>query len=175
MRLPKPQSTLGRAVLPVLGGIGFFALLALATWIAAVFLSRNPDRVSERFLPTTFDLSATRMAKSIAKDGPIILGDLSGPDGKRTLVLDHTGDSPLENFQAYFAYPSDRDPSCAVVQVKHTRQFTASCDGRTIEVEQLAPAQGVTIYPNIDDELITIDLRPPRTTTTTTAVTSSTT
>ena len=156
MQLPRPRTALGRAVMPVLAGIAVFALLGLATWIAAVFLSRNPERVSDRLAVTTLEVGRVEaVADQIADHGPIIFPDLMRAGGLRTVVLDHTGADPREGWQVYYAYPADRDVDCKVKQVKHTRHFT-DCDHRTIEVEQLTPPPGV--HPQVGDT-ITIDLR----------------
>lgn len=156
MRLPRPRTTLGRAVLPVLGGIGVFALLGLATWIAAVLLSRNPENVSDRLAPAVFEVGPIEpIAETIAKNGPIIFHDLARPDGLRSLVLDHTGDDPKDNWVVYYAYPADRTPDCKIEQIERTRKFT-DCDQRTIDVEHLAPPPGV--YPQVGDS-VSIDLR----------------
>lgn len=156
MQLPRPRTTLGRAVLPVIGGIGVFALLGLITWVTAVLLSRDPERVSDRLASPTFEVGPIGfVAERIADGGPIILPDLVRAGGLRTVVLDHTGGDPKLGWRVYYAYPADRDPGCKVTQVRRTRQFT-DCEHRTIDVEQLAPPPGV--FPLIDDD-VTIDLR----------------
>ena len=55
----RPTSPLGRAVLPVAGGLAFFALLGLATWGIAALLRDNPEQVNERLAQTTFEVGNT--------------------------------------------------------------------------------------------------------------------
>lgn len=152
-----PRSTLARAVLPVLGGIAFFAVLALALWGAAALLSRNPEDVNERLAVDTFEVGDVDSLSSIIEaDGPLIFPDLVKAGGTRTVVLDHTGEDPAIGWRIYYAYPADRDLACKVTQVRGTRQFT-DCDGRTIDVEQLAPPIGVN--PTTLGGIVMIDLR----------------
>ncbi len=151
-----PQSTLARAVFPVLGGVVFFTVIGLILWGAASLLSRNPEDVSERLVPTVFEVGNTEnIARIIDEDGPLLFQGLTGAEGERSIVLDHTGDNPKKGWRAYYAYPADRDPACLVEQVRGTRQFT-DCEGRTIEPEQLAPPPGVQV---ILGDKVSLDLR----------------
>ena len=162
---------MARAVVPVLAGIGFFAVLALFLWGVAAYISNNRDQTSAAFAPTTFDVGRTQsIAASINKDGPLIFPDLLRSRGKRTIVLDHTGDDPQQGWHIYMAYPKDRDVGCKVEQVRLTRNFI-DCAKRTIATEDLAlPPAGV--YPNVfADGTLSLHLIPttaqPTTTTTT--------
>lgn len=152
----QPTSPLGRAVLPVAGGIVFFALLALATWGIAALLSKNPDRVSTRLATPTFEVGRTEtIAELIADQGPLLFQGLVGKEGDRSVVLDHTGDTVKKGWRVYYAYPADRTADCLVEQVKGTRNYT-DCEGRTLPVEQLAPPEGVQVLVN---DRVEIDLR----------------
>lgn len=160
-----PTSTLGRAVLPVVGGIVFFTVIGVVLWGVAALVSRNPEDVSDRLVETVFEVGDTEnIARIIGEDGPLLFQGLVGSRGERSVVLDHTGDDPLTGWRAYYAYPADRDPGCLVEQVRGTRQFT-DCDGRTIETEQLAPPPGVQVI--VGDE-VSLDLRAATTAITTT-------
>jgi hypothetical protein len=151
-----PQSTLARAVVPVIGGVVFFAVMGLILWGAASLLARNPEDVSERLAPTVFEVGNTEnIARIIDEDGPLLFQGLTGAEGERSIVLDHTGDDPDDGWRAYYAYPADRAPTCLVEQVRGTRQFT-DCEGRTIETEQLAPPPGVKV---IVGDKVSLDLR----------------
>ena len=55
----QPRSNLARAVLPVVGGLAFFALLGVVTWGIASLLSRNPEKVEERLAQTQFEVGPT--------------------------------------------------------------------------------------------------------------------
>jgi len=67
------------------------------------------------------------------------------------------GSEPQLGWRIYLAYPADRSTDCAIEQIRGTRQFT-DCDGRTIDVSDLAlPPDGVV--PQVsDDGLLTLDL-----------------
>lgn len=152
----RPRSLLARAVLPVVAGIGFFAVLGLALWGVAALMSGNADQTEQILVPTYQDLGRTdTIAGIIDRDGPLLLPDLVGDD--RTIVVDHTGDDPQQGWAIWLAHPADREASCTVEQIEGTRQFT-DCDGRTLEVEQLAlPPVGV--QPIVSENgLLTLDL-----------------
>ncbi len=144
--------------MPILAGIAFFGVLGLFLWGIAAYISNNSDEAT--LAPTTADIGSTKtLSAIIAEDGPIILPDLLRANGKRTIVLDHTGDDPQQNWRIFMAYPADRDVTCKVTQIKLTRDFT-DCEGRTIPIEDLAlPPRGVRpiIYPN---GTLTLDLLP---------------
>ena len=157
--------------MPVLGGIAFFAALGLFLWGVAAGISNNSDQTAKRFAPTVFDVGRTKsMANIVTKDGPLIFPDLLQSNGRRTIVLDHTGDDPQKDWGIYMAYPADRDVSCKVTQVRKTRTFT-DCDGRTLQVTDLA-APPIGVNPVVSpDGLLSLDLLPasaePTATTTT--------
>jgi len=155
MRRPQLRSPFARAVVPVLAGIGFFALFGLALWGVAALMSDS--EASQDFSGDFQEMGRTdAFADAIAVNGPIILPDLIGDD--RHIVLDHTGADPQFGWAIYAAYPADRDPTCIIEQIESTRQFI-DCEGRTIEVEDLAqPPAGVAPIVG-DDHLLTLDLR----------------
>ena len=160
MRRSQLRSPLARAVVPVLGGLAFFVALGLFLWGIASYISRNSDSTANRFAPTVFDVGRTSaIAKSIAADGPLIFPDLLQSNGRRTIVLDHSGSDPQTNWAIYMAYPADRNVSCKVTQIQRTRQFT-DCEGRTILVAKLAlPPPGVNPVVS-PDGLLSLDLLP---------------
>lgn len=152
------KSTWARAVVPVLGGIAFIALLGLATWGVAAWISRGGADVTDQFAPTRFEVSTVETAANIVEsDGPIIFPGLNTTTGERTLVLDHEGDDPTRGWTIYYAHPVHR-PDCPVEQVVGTREFI-DCDGATIDVTELSPpAPGVN--PVVENQrVLYIDLR----------------
>lgn len=152
MQRPQLRSNLARAVVPVLLGIGFIILVGLMLWGVAALTANNSEDATANLAPEFQEMGrAEWVADQIADSGPIILQDLIGSD--RNIVLDHTADG----FQIYLAHPADRDSSCQIEQVKHTREFT-DCEGRTLQPEDLAlPPQGVRPIINGDGSL-TLDL-----------------
>jgi len=171
MRRPQLRTPLARAVVPVLGGIGFFAVLGLLLWGAAAYISGHSTK--QNLAPTTFAVGNTKLiAETVAKDGPLLFADLLRSSGKRSIVLDHTGDDPQQKWRIYMAYPADRTVDCKVRQIPSTRTFT-DCDGRTLQVEQLAdPPAGV--QPVVfNDGSLELDLLPNATQPTTTEPTTT--
>ena len=137
------RSPFARAVVPVAGGIAVIGLLLLVTWGIAAYISAGGADSTERLAPVTFRVGGIEArAESIAEDGPLIFPGLDTTSGERTLVLDHEGTDATRGWRVYWAYPADGDPSCAVEQVRGTREFV-DCDARRLEVTALAPADGV--------------------------------
>jgi hypothetical protein len=152
----QPRSNLTRAVLPVVGGLAFFALLGLLTWGIASVLSRNPEQVEERLAQTQFEVGSTEaLAELIAEDGPLLFQGLVGDSADRSIVLDHQGDDPAQGWRVRYAHPSDREPTCKVAQIEQTRQYT-DCDGRTLEVDDLARPEQARV---LVSDVVVIDLR----------------
>jgi hypothetical protein len=153
VRGPRLRSPLARAVVPVVGGLAVIGLIFLGTWLVALSVNR-PTALA----PSTFSIgSVQNRARSIAEDGPILLPGLATTTGRHTVVLDHTGDDPTSGWRLFWAYPDDRDETCLVVQVRGTSAFD-DCDGRRIDVADLAPAAGA--LPIVENsETLTIDLR----------------
>lgn len=152
------QSTWARAVVPVVAGIGFFAIVGMFLWGVAALLSGNETQTligSRTFTPGP----ARVWAASIDRDGPILFADLSGTTGDQSVVLDHQGDDPLRGWRLFLAHPSDRPITCKVSQEPRTANFT-DCEGRALTVDQLAvPAQGVGPAVS-NDGVLSLDLVP---------------
>ena len=142
MDSPRLRSPLARAVVPVLGGIAFIALFFGGLWLAAIRINNNADEGS-RVANKVFEVGkVTNLAKAVAEDGPILFPDLRSPDGVRSVVLDHRGTDPARGWQAYYAYPADRDATCLVTHVQGTRTFN-DCEGRSLQPEQLTASAHV--------------------------------
>jgi hypothetical protein len=157
--LPQLRSPLARAVVPVLGGIVVLALIAAFTWVMAIVISNNSDGASERLAPSTFTIGDVEaLSTSIAEDGPLLFPELGTSIGTRSIVVDHTGDVAADGWRVYWAYPADRPATCVVEQIVGTRTFR-DCDGRVIDVEDLAPPDR-GVFPRVDDRTtLVIDLR----------------
>ena len=151
------RSPLARAVVPVLGGALVIALIMLATWGIAALLKEHP---SERLAPSTFTVGGVEgLADEIADHGPLLFPGLNTTTGERTLVLDHQGEDATRGWRVFWAYPADRDSTCAVTQVQGTPMFT-DCDGRHLDVSDLAPPTDV--HPVVENrKTLSIDLRAP--------------
>jgi hypothetical protein len=155
---PQLQSAWARAVVPVVAGLVFFALFALVLWGVAALVSGSGSETDTLASRTFEPGSAASWAEIVERDGPVIFPDLLGTDGDKTVVLDHQGDDPLAGWTLYLAHPADRPIECKVTQVRFSRQFT-DCDGRTIEVTDLAPPpEGVYPVVSPTDGVLTLDL-----------------
>lgn len=157
MRFPQYKSPLARATMPVVLGIGFFALMFAALWGVAAVISGNSEDTTEHLAPSYQEMGRLEpIVASIAEGGPLILPDLVGDD--RHIVLDHTGADPEWGWAIYLAHPADRDATCEIALVRGSRSFI-DCEGRTLGVDDLAtPPVGVRPIVNPDGTL-TLSLR----------------
>jgi hypothetical protein len=135
------------------------ALIGLATWAMAAYISSGGGETSERLAPSEFTIGPVEsLADEVADDGPLLFPELGTAIGTRSIVVDHTGDVATDGWRVYWAYPADRPPTCVVDQIRGTRSFV-DCDGRTVDVADLSPPdQGV--FPRVDDRTtLVVDLR----------------
>lgn len=123
-------------------GIVFFGLLFLGLWAAASLISRHPERITNLGDQTFRVGRVDQVAASVEANGPILYPDLRDPSGKRSIVLDHQGNQPAVGWRVFYAWPADRDASCIAKQVEKTQTFT-DCEGRTVDIEQLAAPNDV--------------------------------
>ena len=159
LRFLRPRTPLGRAALPIVAGLAFFALLFGVTWLFADQATDNRKREVKAGDYTFRVGPVDDMAAIVERDGPILYPDLRDTDYQRTIVVDHTGNDSTKGWQVYYAYPADRDPSCIVTHVKGTRDFI-DCDERTLAVELLhRPVDARPVVENRTSLLI--DLRAP--------------
>ena len=127
------RSPLARALAPVLAGIAFIAVLFLATWGVAAFISDRGENITN-LGSSIFEVGQVeRIATIVGDDGPLLFPDLKSPSGVRSVVLDHQGDDPTKGWQVYYGYPAGKDPSCLVEHVQGTRTFK-DYNGDTIDV-----------------------------------------
>jgi len=151
------RSPLARAVLPIAGGLLFFAVLFGITWLMATFATNRSERQVVLGDRTFVVGQVVDVAESIAKNGPILYPDLRDVNGKRSIVIEHNGTDPLKGWQVYYAYPADKTVDCLVTQIEKTHTFT-DCTGRTLQVDQLqAP---LDVRPIVENKTtLLIDLR----------------
>ena len=151
------SSPFTRAVLPIIGGIAFFAALFGMTWLMAALVTNKAESTVVPGDRTFVVGQVADIAKSIDENGPVLYPDLRDPEGKRSIVIEHNGTDAAKGWQVYYAYPADKTPACLVTQIQKTHTFT-DCDGRTLTVDQLtAPTDVRPIVENRTTLLI--DLR----------------
>lgn len=157
-KVPELRTPVARAVVPVLGGVLFFALLGLVTLGIAAFLSNGETEPTENLAPPRLELgSVAGRANDVAEDGPLLFAELSTITGERSLVVDHEGDDPAEGWRLYYAFPPDR-PDCPVEQVRGTATFV-DCDGNELDVTELSPPTE-DVRPVVEgSETLYLDLR----------------
>src|SRR6187551_2358431 len=87
-RKPRLRSPFARAVVPVLGGIAFFAAMFGIVWLIAVAVSGNGENV--KIGDTEFDVARVDYTvQRIERDGPLLFPDLKGTQGEQAVFLDH--------------------------------------------------------------------------------------
>lgn len=139
---PNLRSPFRRAIIPIIGGIAFFAALFGITWLMAAYITNNAEEQTQSSDRTFVVGRVTDIAQSVAENGPVLYPDLRDSNGTRSIVIEHTGDEPAKGWQVYYAYPADRDATCLVKQIERTHTFT-DCEGRTLNVDQLQPPNDV--------------------------------
>jgi hypothetical protein len=162
---PRPKSTAAQAVLPVLAGLVFFALLGLAAWGIAAWTSRNsgPGKVQVNLGEDTFNMGpAKERAQEVAERGPLLFPGLVAAD-EGYIVVNHAGVDAFTGWKAFAAVPPGSRIECAVQWLPDARQFQDPCTGTAY------PADGTGLTPfriliNPDSELV-IDLGRGSTTT----------
>jgi hypothetical protein len=152
------RSPLARAVVPVLGGIAFIAVIGLVLWGVAVLVGRNADPSDVHLGPDKFVLrSLDKKAKLIAEDGPLLFPGLVGPAERQPIGVWHAGDVTTSGWEVFSLVPAGGTPSC-VLQLDRTDR-TALIDPCT---QQRYPSDGSTlphIKWNVDlDGNLVIDL-----------------
>ena len=159
VRLPQLRSPVGRAVVPVVAGAVLIAVIGLFTWGVAAYISRGDAPTSERLAPSTFRLGDVEsVAEEIRERGPLLIPGLNTTIGERSIVVNHAGSIDSQGWEVYWAYPADRTGSCLIESVRGTTEFT-DCEGRTIDVTDLAPPTN-DVRPIVENQrTLIIDLR----------------
>jgi hypothetical protein len=157
--LPQLRSPIGRAVVPVVAGAVLIAVIGLFTWGVAAYISRGDAPTSERLAPSTFRLGDVEsIAEEIRENGPLLIPGLNTTIGERSIVVNHAGSIDSQGWEVYWAYPADRTGSCIIESVRGTSTFT-DCEGRTIDVTELAPPTN-DVRPIVENQrTLIIDLR----------------
>jgi hypothetical protein len=130
MASPRLKSPLAQAVGPVLAGIAFLVVLALALWGVAVWVTNTTGEGSTlevRLGDDEFNLGdATRRSEAIARDGPVLYPGLIGAD-RGYIVVNHLGNDPYEGWYAFSATAPGQPVTCVVQWQSGRQQFVDPC------------------------------------------------
>lgn len=127
------RNHVGRAATVALVGV---IVLAIALGLVTLAIG-NRNSTDLNIGDQTFQAgNAEDKAELIAKDGPILYGDVSGRKD-RDMILQHIGSNPSKGWYAFLAAPIDKGRDCTWIWQPKEELFRAKCD------ESLtAPADG---------------------------------
>src|SRR4029079_18275472 len=115
MPLTRPKSTVSQAVVPVLVGAVFLALLGLVVWGVAAWVSHAgvPDsKVQVNLGEDTFNVGpADQRAEEIAQRGPLLFPGLVSAD-TGYIVVNHSGTNDVSGWVAFAAVPPGQGVQC---------------------------------------------------------------
>jgi hypothetical protein len=109
------DSPLARAVVPVLGGVAFLAVLGLILWGAAALATHHADPENVRLGTDEFVVSGLEAkAARIAEDGPLLFPGLVGPAEREPIGVWHAGDATTSGWQVFSLVPDGGSASCVL-------------------------------------------------------------
>ena len=134
------------------------ALLVVAAALLLVFVLRLSTKPSAKnnLSTSTFKAGpAARLAKPIARDGPVLLPDLLHKD--RDIYLQHLGADPKQGWSVFDSRPAGERRTCQLQWRKKTRDFVDPCTRRAYP----ADGAGLTHYKVTVDAKgdVVVDLR----------------
>ncbi|MEZ5204653.1 MAG: hypothetical protein R2701_09815 [Acidimicrobiales bacterium] len=146
------RAHVGQAAIVALVGV---VVLLLAAGAFAI-LNRNTKSSDLRLGDQTFQGgSAERLAKEIARRGPIFYGDVSG-NKERDIILQHLGDDVDEGWYAFRAAPANKPRDCTWEWQADEELFRAKCDE---SLTAPADGEGLQRYPvKVRDGRLDVDL-----------------
>jgi hypothetical protein len=143
--LRRPKSTFAQAVVPVVAGLVFFAVLGLAAWGIAAWMSSakgTSGKVESNLGADTFNMGAAKdRAAEVAARGPLLFPGLVNAD-QGYIVVNHSGTDELSGWVAFAAVPPGSGIQCAVQWNTTAQQFEDPCTGRSYA----ADGKGLTHY-----------------------------
>ena len=146
------RAHVGQAAIVALVGV---VVLLLAAGAFAI-LNRNTKSSDLRLGDQTFQGgSAERLAKEIARRGPIFYGDVSG-NKERDIILQHLGDDPETGWYAFLAAPLGEARDCTWQWQPDEELFRARCDE---SLTAPADGEGLPQFPvTVEDGRLDVDL-----------------
>jgi hypothetical protein len=157
-RLRRPTSPVAQALMPIVAGIAFLAVLFGGLWVAASLV--NSGRANLRVGSATFDkLRYDRLANDIAKNGPRLYPSLIGTT-ESYLYVNHLGDDATKGWYAFNATRTGQPNKCTVVWKPVAKVFEDPCDTATYPPngEGLQQYDAIT---NFATKRLVIDLKNP--------------
>jgi hypothetical protein len=132
----RPPSLAQRTFLPVLGGIGFLAVLAGLLWLVAAHLAHNAQKLDVRLGAKVFDVGrAADVADSITSGrAPLAFPD-PRPGGDRDIFVNHLDTDPTKGWVAFEARPPGEPRRCNLVPRPGAARLTDPCTGTTFPLD----------------------------------------
>ena len=147
------RSPVGRAVVPVLVGLGVIAAVFGLLWLIAVVVTHNANESNRRVGADVFEVGRVdRLADSVTRNGPILFPNLVGPAGQRPVGLAHDGASDFEGWRVFSLRPSGNAPDCLVQvdrQTKRSFKTPEAAGAAGLDIKGRFPTLQVTIYDNV--------------------------
>ncbi len=152
--------------MPVLVGLAFIAVLGLAVWGVAVWLSHTSgpgSKVEVNLGEDTFNVGpADQRAEEIGSRGPLLFPGLVAAD-EGYIIVNHSGTNDVSGWVVFAAVPPGSKVECAVQWRANAQQFVDPCTGVAYPADG-AGLQQYRVTVNGDHELV-IDLGRGTTTT----------
>ncbi|MDP9402438.1 MAG: hypothetical protein M3P85_03725 [Actinomycetota bacterium] len=138
----------------VVGTVVGLALAALLVVVAVRFAAQNPEQAN--LGSSVLSLDAERLAREVAKRGPVLFKDPLNRD--REIYVQHLGTDADKGWVAVSAYASRASLDCLLRWNAGRRRFADPCTGRSYP----ADGQGLATYPApVTGGIVRIDLRTP--------------
>ena len=158
--MARPKSTAAQAVLPVLAGLVFFAVLGLVVWGVAAWVSSTAGpngKVQVNLGEDVFNMGpAKQRAEEVAERGPLLFPGLVAAD-EGYIVVNHSGTDAAGGLEGVRRRAAGLEASSARCSGRPSaQQFQDPCTGTTFP----ADGTGLTAYQvelTTDNELV-IDL-----------------
>ena len=128
-------------VVGVAGVVTAVVLLIFVLWVTG----QNNDRVRFSLGDEQFqDITADRMAKQIADDGPVLFPDVSA-NRSRDIYVQHLGTDPKSGWLAFDAREAGAPRECFLDWQRDRQIFVDRCDGSEVG----ADGAGLRQYPAV--------------------------
>jgi hypothetical protein len=156
-----------RSMVLAVAGIVLGLALVLGLFVVAIPSLTEEGTVQVTLGDDTFAPgSAENLSETIAGEGPLLFGDVSGRND-RDVYLQHIGEDPATGWYAFDAHRPGQPRDCFLEWRAEQNQFEDACDGAIVPADggdQMAYPVTIT-----EDGQVVIDLNPDDPATDTTA------